>query len=87
MISSEFHSNRNAFPADELRQHVGNWVAFNLDGTRIVASAESLAMLEKNLADIKKDPTQVCFEFVHGADEGVFIGSEASACFSHTKAS
>jgi hypothetical protein len=37
-----FNENRNKFPADELRKYAGQHVAWNREGTRILAGDEDL---------------------------------------------
>jgi hypothetical protein len=86
MVSAAFRRNRPDFPVDELRKHVGNWLAFSGDGRRILASAKTLTSLEERLAQMQQDPTQVCFEFVHGPEDDTFIGLEGNACCSPTRA-
>lgn len=45
---SHYTDNRHKFPPEELAKHWGKHVAFSPDGTRIVASGESLdAVLEQ----------------------------------------
>jgi Family of unknown function (DUF5678) len=57
-----YQDNRDSFPIDELRKHDGRWVAFSADGRRIVASAETLDEVERQLVASGEDPEEVGFE-------------------------
>jgi hypothetical protein len=76
MITREFRTNRAQFPVTELEKYRGSWVAFSLDGQRIVASAETLAGLEDRLAADGYDPQRTVFEMIFAPDEDHFLGSE-----------
>ena len=39
MNMQEYLKNRAAFPLEELAKHRGEWVAWSLDGTRLVAAS------------------------------------------------
>jgi hypothetical protein len=50
----------------------GQWVAFSLDGRRIVASAVGLAELGALLVRLGEDPEKVALEFIDS--EGSYLG-------------
>ncbi|HKI31961.1 MAG TPA: hypothetical protein VKA46_08835 [Gemmataceae bacterium] len=57
-----YEQNRARFSAADLQPYEGQWVAFSLDGSRILASAETLAALEARLAEAAADPQEVALE-------------------------
>jgi hypothetical protein len=61
---SEYVKNRGRFPADELAKYAGRYVAFSVDGTRIVANAGSEEELEEQLLAAGIDPSQVVGSYV-----------------------
>ena len=71
-----YDENRAKFSAAKLRKYDGRWAAFSADGTRIVASAESIEDLEKRLAELGEDPEQVTFERIELATTGYLGGAE-----------
>ena len=62
-----FRPNRARFPLDRLLRHVGQWVAFNAEGTDIVASGADMDALMDRLAELGIDWQAVVLERV---DEG-----------------
>jgi hypothetical protein len=65
---STYEMNRAKVPSEELSNYVGQWVAFSLDGSRVVAGAETLATLEERLAAAGVDPERVAFERIESED-------------------
>jgi hypothetical protein len=65
---SHFNENRNKFPADELRKYVGKHIAWSPDGTRILASGDSMDEVEENLIAAGIAPSQVVGSYVPEAD-------------------
>jgi hypothetical protein len=65
---STYEQNRASIPPAELRQYCGQWVAFGLDGSRVLAGAETLRQLEEQLAAAGEDPQQVAFERIEPDD-------------------
>jgi len=63
-----YESNRQRFTPVELAPYVNQWVAFSLDGQRIVAAAPSLLVLDQRLATLGEDPQQVGLEFLSDED-------------------
>ena len=47
MNASEYQENRLRFPLGELAKYNGQWVAFSLDGRRILANSDDLATLDR----------------------------------------
>jgi Family of unknown function (DUF5678) len=77
MITNDFRKNRAGFPRDELAKHQGQWVAFSADGRRIVAHAETIGMVEDQLAAMGIDGQTVVFEGVPGPDDDCYLGAGA----------
>jgi len=64
----QLRENRSLFSTTELMRYRGQWVAFSLDGRRIVASAPALGELDARLVELKEDPEQVALEFIDFED-------------------
>jgi hypothetical protein len=64
MDVAAFLQNRAKFPLDELQKYDGQWVAFSADGARIVASAETLDELERQLAAAGENAEELGLEQV-----------------------
>jgi hypothetical protein len=64
----QFREGRSAFPWAELAKYRGNWVAFSMDGRRIVASAPDFLELDALLKAMGEDPERVGFEFIDFED-------------------
>lgn len=62
--SNLFNENANKFPASELLQYAGQWVAWNLEGTGILANAPDMLELESRLKELGIDPAQVVQEYL-----------------------
>jgi hypothetical protein len=60
--------NRCKFPLEELAKHWGKHIAFNLDGTRIVASAATEEELDAALRAAGIPLNQVVYSYVDGPD-------------------
>jgi hypothetical protein len=74
VITQEYRRNRSQFPAAEVAQYQGTWVAFSADGRRIVASEATLERLEESLATSGADPQAVVLEWVAGPDDDTLLG-------------
>ncbi|CAN5151050.1 hypothetical protein BH10PLA2_BH10PLA2_28890 [soil metagenome] len=71
MQTAEFHNNRAAFPLTELAKYQGQWIAFDPDGTKVIAAAPSLLECHGKAKAAGFDPENVGFEGVPGPeDEG-----------------
>jgi hypothetical protein len=67
-----YRENRSRFPLTELAKYQGQWVAFTLDGRRIIASSEDLATLDKLVIAAGEDPSKVALERIDL--EGTYLG-------------
>jgi hypothetical protein len=74
VISTQFRTNRAAFAATELAKYVGQWIAFNQQGTDILASGNDLEVLEDRLKAIGLDPNDVVVECIPQPDDELCIG-------------
>ncbi len=63
-----FRHNRAVFGPAELSAHQGRWVAFSLDGRRIIASSQDLELLDKMITDAGEDPERVALERIEPYD-------------------
>ena len=78
MNAQEYRTNRAQFPRDELAKHSGQWVAFSLDGRRVVAGDEELERLGERLRARGVDLQQVVFEYVpRPGDDSTLDGVES----------
>ncbi len=69
----QYHQNRRNFPQDELAKYAGQYVAFSGDGTRILASGDTMEAVEEQLVAAGIDPSQVVGSYVE--EPGVsFLG-------------
>jgi Family of unknown function (DUF5678) len=65
---SLYEENRARLPVQELQRYAGKWVAFTMDGRRIVAGADTLLELEERLTAAGEDPQNVAFERIEFED-------------------
>jgi hypothetical protein len=72
MDMQQFLKNRYAFPLEELVRYAGKYVAWNTDGTRILASDEDDLRLYATLKAAGHDTSEVLVSFVPFPDEVVF---------------
>jgi hypothetical protein len=77
MNAQEYRENRARFPRDELVKYHGQWVAFSLDGRRIIAASGDLATLDNLIVANGEDPEQVALERIE-ADDVYLGGAELS---------
>jgi hypothetical protein len=68
VLPQTYRKNRARFSTAELAKYRGHWVAFSLDGARIIAAHEDLATLDRLIAAAGEDPEQVAFERVDSDD-------------------
>jgi hypothetical protein len=59
-----FNQNRNRFPWQELVKYAGCCVAWNLDGTAILAAGQDEEEVDRNLVAAGIDPQQVVHSYV-----------------------
>ena len=69
--------NRPKYPPDELAKHSGSWIAWNPDGTRIVASAEDAERLEDLVRAAGEDPLYCVVEGIPEHDSLIGGGADA----------
>ena len=77
MNSQVYRENRARFPLAELVKYDGQWVAFSLDGRRVIASSDDLAMLDSLVVAAGVDPEQVALERIE-LDDSYLGGAELS---------
>jgi hypothetical protein len=67
-----FLKNRQEFPDQELAKYAGQWVAWSLDGTQIVAgSHQSEEALCRDLEAAGRNPLDYLLSYVDAGDEGI----------------
>ena len=71
-LAAEFYANQRAFPREQLRQYAGQYVAWSLDGSRILASGETLDALEQKLFAAGLEPNRVVSHYVPPPDAVLF---------------
>jgi hypothetical protein len=67
-----FDRNRRQFPAEQLQPYWGKCVAWNAEGTQIVASGETWAEVRLQLKALGIHPLQVVDEFIPHPDVSYF---------------
>jgi len=75
MSVQSYRDQRQRISPDELARHLGKWAAFSRDGSRIVASCETLEQLENKLIAAGDNPQELVYEFI-GADEIMVGGAQ-----------
>jgi hypothetical protein len=65
--------NRRTIPLDTLACYAGQWVAFSADGTRVVASGNTIDELDANLQAAGIDAGEVGWERIPALDEGPWL--------------
>jgi Family of unknown function (DUF5678) len=61
---SKHEENRSKFPLDELAKYAGKHIAFDLDGTHILASGDTIEEVEQQLEAAGIDPSRVVGSYV-----------------------
>ncbi len=72
MNPQEYRQNRARFTLAELSKYRGQWVAFSLDGRKIIASNQDLAALDRLVVAAGEDPEHVAFERIELDD--IYLG-------------
>ena len=76
----EHYRNREAVPLAELEPYYGKHVAWNMEGTKIVASGAGDGEVIKAVQRAGLDPGQVVISYIYGPDEvetgGAFLFEE-----------
>jgi hypothetical protein len=74
-----FNQNVNAFPPEELMRYAGQWIAWNSEGTAILAgSGQSQEALLEELRRAGHDPARCVFDYIPRPDE-VSLGTFSDA--------
>jgi hypothetical protein len=76
MNPQAYRENRARFPIAQLKAYEGQWVAFSMDGRRIIASSEDLGTLDKLILDAGENPEQVALERIE-LDDVLLGGAES----------
>jgi len=71
--SKRYNENRNRFPPEQLEPYAGQYVAFNAEGTRVLANGEDHLAVEAVLRAAGIDPPTVVYERIPGADEDTWL--------------
>jgi hypothetical protein len=66
-----YNNNRSQFPREVELTHMGKHVAFSLDGTRLLASADDVFELVNILAQSGIGPGQFAHEFIEDSNIGI----------------
>jgi hypothetical protein len=77
MNMQEYLKNRTAFPLEELAKHRGEWVAWNPDGTRLVATSRDPESLDDLIRAAGEDPENCPITGIPDSDS-VLGGLDAS---------
>ena len=64
-----YQNNRCAIPPEQLLPYAGRHAAWNLEGTRILASGDTIEEVADQLEAAGIDAGQVVFSYVDSADE------------------
>jgi hypothetical protein len=63
-----FTENFNKFPAEEYWKYAGQYTAWSMDGTQILASGTTFAEMEEHLQEKGIDPSRVISMFISPAE-------------------
>jgi hypothetical protein len=66
-----YHANRCNFPPEKLAPYHGQYVAWSPDGSRILASADTMEAVEEKLIAAGIDPSQVVGDYIDPPDRAV----------------
>ena|SRR5215469_6085877 len=69
LLGPNYEQNRAKFPLDELAKYAGQYVAFSLDGTRILAGADTMEAVEEKLIAAGIDPARVVGSYIDGPED------------------
>jgi hypothetical protein len=61
---SKYEEGRRNFPPEELAKYAGKYIAFSPDGTRVLASGETMEAVEQELEAAGIVPSQVVGSYV-----------------------
>ena len=68
-----FAQNRNRFPQEALQRFAGKHVAFNRDGTSVVASGPDYETVFSELEKRGIHVSEVVFDYIPGLDEDTWL--------------
>ncbi|HXG09573.1 MAG TPA: DUF5678 domain-containing protein [Gemmataceae bacterium] len=71
--SNLFTENFNKYPAEELLKYAGQYVAWTLDGTRILASGSDELEMEERLKEMGLDPSRVVGMYIPTPDQSTIL--------------
>jgi hypothetical protein len=71
--SNLFTENFNRYPAEELLKYAGQYVAWTLDGTRILASGSDELEMEERLKEMGLDPSRVVGMYIPTPDQSTIL--------------
>jgi hypothetical protein len=81
MNRQEYYNNRRVFSPTELAKHRAQWVAFSLDGKRLIAGAATLEALEEEIAARGENPQRAVLEYIPGPEDDISLGgAETLGC-------
>ncbi len=69
MPTAQFRKNRSIFPLVELAKYQGQWIAFDPEGTKVIAAAPTVGAVHQKVMEAGYDPEQVSFEGVPGPED------------------
>lgn len=68
MDIQKYLKNRVRFPLEELAKHRGEWIAWNRDGSRIIANSSDPEALDDLIRAAGEDPQECLVEGIPDAD-------------------
>ncbi len=68
-----YNRNRNRFTLEELTPYAGQYVAFNLEGSRILASGADRSEVEARLVAAGLNPARAVVERIPALDEDTWL--------------
>jgi hypothetical protein len=69
LLGPNYEQNRARFPLDELAKYAGQYVAFSLDGTRILASGDTMEEVDEKLVAAGINPNRVVGSYIDGPED------------------
>jgi hypothetical protein len=83
----DYPANRNKFPGEELAKYRGQYVAFSLDGKRILASGPDRQSLSQEMVKLNLPHDQVVVDYIEGEGTSEAEWEQAAALFHQETAS
>jgi hypothetical protein len=71
---NRFQENRHCFPLEQLIPYEGRHVAWNLEGTAVVASGNSFDEVHQRVLDAGIPPNRVVFDYILPPDVSLLGG-------------